>query len=80
MLSRFLSSKTKGASLINDDKLYPFAKAVAYIKGLKLDPDCGYESLTLSKLLLVKLDPPIYAFTAPLLGLIEIKEASASGI
>ena len=30
-----------------------------YIKGLKLEPDCGYESLTLSKLLSLKFLPPI---------------------
>ena len=50
------------------------------MNGLKLDPDCGYERVALSKLLLLKLDPPTYAFTAPLLGSIEIKEVSAFGI
>ena len=39
MLSRFSSSKTTGASLIKEDKLYSFARPLAYMNGLKLEPD-----------------------------------------
>ena len=50
------------------------------MKGLKLEPDCGYDNLTLSKLLALKFLPPTYATISPKFGLIDISEDSALGI
>ena len=66
--------------MISEDKLYPFANADEYINGLKLEPDCGNESLMRSKLLSLKFFPPMYAIISPESGLIDINDASAYGI